>query len=60
MRDALAQLPEMQRRVLELAYYKGLSQTEIAAELDAPLGTVKSWARKGLFELRDALGALVG
>lgn len=60
VRNALAQLPEMQRRVLELAYYKGLSQTEIAAELDAPLGTVKSWARKGLFELRDALGTLAG
>ena len=60
VRDALAQLPEMQRRVLEMAYYKGMSQTEIAEELEAPLGTVKSWSRKGLFALKDLLGDLAG
>lgn len=53
---ALAALPESQRRVLELAYFRGLSQSEIAQELGAPLGTVKSWARKGLLGLRSALG----
>jgi RNA polymerase sigma-70 factor (ECF subfamily) len=57
---ALAGLPEMQRRVLEMAYYRDLSQSEIAAELDTPLGTVKSWARKGLFSLRESLAALAG
>jgi RNA polymerase sigma-70 factor, ECF subfamily len=56
VRAALVGLPEMQRRVLELAYFKGLSQTEIAAELDAPLGTVKTWSRKGLLSLRAILG----
>lgn len=55
---ALAQLPENQRRVLELAYYRGLSQSEIAVDLSASLGTVKSWARRGLLALRDALGDL--
>jgi RNA polymerase sigma-70 factor, ECF subfamily len=55
VRAALAKLPDNQREVLELAYYKGLSQTEIASRLDTPLGTVKSWARRGLFTLRDAL-----
>lgn len=55
VREALARLPESQRQVLELAYYKGLSQTEIADRLETPLGTVKSWARRGLFTLRDAL-----
>ncbi len=60
VRAALAALPETQRRVLELAYFKGLSQTEIATELDAPLGTVKSWTRKGLLALRDALPDLAG
>ncbi len=55
VQNALAQLPEPQRRVLEMAYFRGLSQAEIATELDAPLGTVKSWARRGLFSLRSAL-----
>lgn len=55
VRAALAGLPEAQRRVLEMSYYRDLSQAEIAAELDKPLGTVKSWARRGLLGLRDAL-----
>jgi RNA polymerase sigma-70 factor (ECF subfamily) len=55
VRLALDGLPEHQRRVLELAYYGDLSQTEIAAQLNAPLGTVKSWARRGLLSLRQRL-----
>ena len=55
VRTALAGLPDNQRQVLELAYYQGLSQTEIASQLETPLGTVKSWARRGLFSLRHAL-----
>ena len=55
VQSALAALPEMQRRVLELAYFKGLSQSEIAQVLDTPLGTVKTWARNGLYRLRDSL-----
>src|SRR5262245_49165007 len=54
VRNALAQLPDKQRQVLELAYYKDLSQMEIAALLNTPLGTVKTWARKGLVTLKDA------
>ncbi|MGH8511793.1 MAG: sigma-70 family RNA polymerase sigma factor [Gammaproteobacteria bacterium] len=60
VRSALAQLPPQQRRVLEMAYYRGMSQAEIATELDAPLGTVKSWARQGLFALRRMLQDLIG
>lgn len=60
VRAALATLPESQRRVLEMSYYRGLTQTEIAEELTAPLGTVKTWTRKGLLRLRDALAPLVG
>lgn len=60
VRAALADLPAEQRRVLEMAYYRGLSQSEIAAELETPLGTVKSWARKGLFGLRASLAPLAG
>jgi RNA polymerase sigma-70 factor, ECF subfamily len=59
VREALLDLPETQRRVLELAYYADLSQTEIADLLGAPLGTVKSWARRGLLGLRERLGDLV-
>ena len=52
---AMAQLPEKQRQVLELAYYDGLSQSEIATQLATPLGTVKSWSRQGLLNLRKYL-----
>ena len=55
VRQALAQLSDSQRQVLELSYYEGLSQSEIAQRLQKPLGTVKSWARKGLLNLRDRL-----
>jgi RNA polymerase sigma-70 factor (ECF subfamily) len=58
VRRALEDLPESERRVLELAYFKGMSQTEIAERLSAPLGTVKSWSRRGLLSLRAALGDL--
>jgi RNA polymerase sigma-70 factor, ECF subfamily len=55
VRAALAGLPRAQRQVLEMAYYRGLSQQEIAIALDSPLGTVKSWSRRALLELGHAL-----
>lgn len=57
MNSALASLPEAQRRVLELAYFDGLSQTEIADKLKEPLGTVKTRMRSGIQRLRDMLGS---
>jgi RNA polymerase sigma-70 factor (ECF subfamily) len=51
VRGALAGLPAAKREVLEMAYYRGLSQQEIAAELGTPLGTVKSWSRRALLDL---------
>jgi RNA polymerase sigma-70 factor (ECF subfamily) len=56
---ALEQLSENQRSVIELAYFEGLSQTEIAARLAQPLGTVKTWSRAALKALRESLGMAV-
>jgi len=52
---ALEELPAHERPVIELAYWGGLSQSEIAAELDIPLGTVKTRTRSALARLADAL-----
>lgn len=54
--DALDALPADQKRVIELAYFKGLSHSEIAAQLAAPIGTVKGRIRLGLDRLRAAMG----
>ena len=57
LQQALAQLPDHYCQVLELSYFGGYSQSEIAQQLDTPLGTVKTWARKGLIQLRQILQA---
>ena len=48
-------LDEQQRRSIMLAYYEGLTHSELAARLGAPLGTVKSWIRRGLMHLKTCL-----
>ncbi|HEX8456026.1 MAG TPA: sigma-70 family RNA polymerase sigma factor [Pyrinomonadaceae bacterium] len=60
VRAALAEIPEEQRRALLLAYFEGLTQSEIAARLNQPLGTVKTRMRSGLGKLRDLLGERLG
>ena len=55
IRTALASLSPNQKRVIEMAYFEGLSQTEMAERLGEPLGTVKTWARSALKRLREVL-----
>jgi RNA polymerase sigma-70 factor, ECF subfamily len=55
VREALGELPSEQREVLELAFFGGLSQTEISTRTGAPLGTVKTRALLGMKKLRQAL-----
>ena len=56
IKAAMAKLNQNQQKVIELAYYEGLSQTEMAARLGQPLGTVKTWVRSALKHLKDELG----
>jgi RNA polymerase sigma-70 factor (ECF subfamily) len=53
----MAALNPQQRQALALAYYKGLVHTEIAQQMNAPLGTAKAWVRRGLDKLKECLGA---
>jgi RNA polymerase sigma-70 factor (ECF subfamily) len=56
IREAFQKLTDNQQRVLELAYFEGLSQSEMAAQLQQPLGTIKTWVRTALQIVRQELG----
>lgn len=56
IQGGLAQLTPQQRESIELAYFEGMSQTEIAERMSQPLGTVKTWMRRALQQLREHVG----
>ena len=58
MKTALERLDGKQRKAIELAYFEGMSQTEIAERMGQPLGTVKTWVRRALQQLREELGGV--
>lgn len=53
--DCIEQLDEQQKQAIHLAYYKGLTHSELVDHIDTPLGTVKSWIRRGLQQLQRCL-----
>lgn len=57
VQKALAMLSDRQREIIELAYFEGLTQTEMAEKLQQPLGTIKTWMRTALKTLREQTGA---
>lgn len=59
LREAFAKLSPHQRQVIELAYYEGLSQSEMAERIQQPLGTVKTWVRTALKTLRNELEEVI-
>lgn len=54
--DCMTQLSSEQRQSITLAYYQGLSHSEIALHLEQPAGTIKSWIRRALTQLKDCVG----
>ncbi|ELR96961.1 sigma-70 family RNA polymerase sigma factor [Gloeocapsa sp. PCC 73106] len=56
---AISQLSNQEQEVIKMAYYEGLSQSEIAARLDIAIGTIKSRSRRGLLKLRQALADFI-
>jgi len=55
VRSLMSSLSAPQKKAIEMAYFEGLSHSEIAASLHEPLGTVKSWIRNGLLRLKEGL-----
>jgi RNA polymerase sigma-70 factor (ECF subfamily) len=59
LRDAMKALPPDQRLAIELAFFTGLTQSDIARRLQQPLGTVKARIRRGMLRLREQLGGVL-
>lgn len=59
VKKALDKIPENQREVIKIAYYRGWTQSEISNHLDIPLGTVKTRTRQGMIKLKRILGEFI-
>lgn len=59
VQNALGEIPESQSEVLKIAYYRGMTQSEISDHLEIPLGTVKTRMRQGMIKLKDILGEFI-
>jgi len=59
IQSVIGELPAEQRRAIELAYFGGLTQSEISEQLNEPVGTIKARIRRGLLKLRDQLEGLL-
>jgi RNA polymerase sigma-70 factor (ECF subfamily) len=59
VRKALEQLTDKQRKVIQVAYFNGMTQSEISEEYDIPLGTVKTRMRDGMIKLKGLLAKSV-
>ena len=57
--SAVAELPEDQRKAIEMAFFSGLTQNEISETLQEPLGTIKARIRRGMLKLRGRLEGIV-
>ncbi len=55
VKNALSEIPEKQSKVLKVAYYRGMTQSEISEDLNIPLGTVKTRMRQGMLKLKNIL-----
>jgi RNA polymerase sigma-70 factor (ECF subfamily) len=58
IKRAMEQLSADQRVAIELAYFQGMSQSEIATRMGQPLGTVKTWMRRAMLQMRESLGSV--
>lgn len=59
VQKALDEIPESQREVLKIAYYRGMTQSEISDHLEIPLGTVKTRTRQGMIKLKNILESFI-
>jgi RNA polymerase sigma-70 factor, ECF subfamily len=56
VKRAMERLSSQQRETIELAYFEGMSQSEIAERMDQPLGTIKTWMRRAMIQMRENMG----